>query len=1480
MQIRSSDNSIIVVEEASCSWDLKVPVLQTENRLIYGGVVTWVEDYNFHVTAAGYYIGDVFYESPAADITLSPADPSLDRIDVIYVDADGIVKVKEGTPSITPSQPGLDLGLEIGLGVVLVEAGSTEPLELVQECIDDEVLGWTPTATDVAIDPASANTPCNGLVVAEATGASDGDALIFTRNTPFSPTATYNVLKLQIKPKSDWSTDLSDNHSLKIQFRLAGVNVGAEVTVENGVLFDPTDLTCQTIAISMINFGIPVTSQVDNIKITVESSNGTFGWFIDALCLQGGVFAAEEGDFIWNQYFGPQTPGRYWIRGNARADGWFTSPQRIGTTENFYIGTEKFGWGSSADNNSATVVGFLATGGGNNGSVAIGSQAIADNAIAIGWGVVGNTGEVSIGGVSGSFGSTLVGLGSVSTGLSGVSLGANTTIGNNGAIAIGYASTSNGLLSSAIGRDSEATHDYSGVFGAFGKTTTTRQLVFGGDDTFVDYGFTSLYFGTGVTSTFNADRFWTITGSEGADIAGNKWTFAAARATGDAVGGTFEWQTSDAGSSGSTLQSLTTKMALDSNTKGLYLTDVRFQQDRGTDTAAANNLVLPYDGTGFVITGNTQITAIDTTDWQPGSIIYLVFTGSPTLKHDTAGAAGTLRLKLSGSIDFVAAANDLIAFWNSGSNWHEIGRKLAATGSVGILSGDNALSLSTATNLQWGGLLLHDTVVYGDNLYSTAFVDLVNFDAFGSGYLNLYSDGGANYSSLMMDNTAPQNKMMLDTQSANQYSYLLHAELGASSYLELLTNKKLSLVSSLGTIVSNRLSLDEAASVAAANNLTIGYGGNAVTITGNTQINAITTTDWEDGAVIYLHLTGTPTLKHNTAGGANTAPLRLAGAVDFTVTGYTVLELQLKDNFWNEIGRTQASGGGLLGITADSGVTASSPSNVQLGQTVGAGGDPGALLHHTEIPSANFTLSFNATALQTNNILQSKNAAAAIRARITKDASFSNTGGQTGSEIFGDLATVTGQNAVVIGNSATAVEQCVVIGRGASSASAGSDVVIGQSASRGAGNPGSVIIGSGNTSTGTGGNNVIIGTGSSSTGSGGVVVGYASLLNGINGIAIGNQASTGHTYSQVYGALASSTANNQVIFGGNLVGGYAGVKDFYFGSGVQNIVGGIIDDVTFNVTASLGTNIAGKNFYINASKATGDAVGGSTIFQTSDPGASGTTLQTLSPKITLNANGETELNKYGVGNFTSGTGAYLIAVKADGSLMEYPTGGLVGGSLITADNGLNSNSANNVRLGGTLVQNTTIDTTASYRLNIQSGNLSNPALYVLNASGSALGDAIWAISSDGIGIYAQSNSKYPIYGLITSTDQSAVLEILKLDRQSSGSPGLAGIGQSIGMYNNTSTTAGVLSNQIVSKFAVPTHGSQTSELQINGVTGGATETWLTLGKSGYLQLRSMTATEASAITPAAGMMVFVNNTNGTFTSVGFWGYDGSAWAKF
>lgn len=145
---------------------------------------------------------------------------------------------------------------------------------------------------------------------------------------------------------------------------------------------------------------------------------------------------------------------------------------------------------------------------------------------------------------------------------------------------------------------------------------------------------------------------------------------------------------------GNTDLTLAANRTITGNNKTLALTGGRWEESKGANIAAANDLTLGDDGNTFAITGNTQINAITNTNWQAGSKVILLFTGTPTIKHNTAGGAGTSKIILSGSADYTAAADDVLVLFYDGTNWHETTRKIAATGGG---KGVNALANIGAT---------------------------------------------------------------------------------------------------------------------------------------------------------------------------------------------------------------------------------------------------------------------------------------------------------------------------------------------------------------------------------------------------------------------------------------------------------------------------------------------------------------------------------------------------------------------------------------------------------------------------------------------------------------------------------------------------------------------------------------------------------------------------------------------------------------
>lgn len=97
------------------------------NRIISGNASYSGTGFIYDVTALTYIIQGTLYASAATSVTLAAADPTLDRIDVIYADDTGSVGVITGTPAATPAKPSVDNLTQVEVTFVTVSAGATAP---------------------------------------------------------------------------------------------------------------------------------------------------------------------------------------------------------------------------------------------------------------------------------------------------------------------------------------------------------------------------------------------------------------------------------------------------------------------------------------------------------------------------------------------------------------------------------------------------------------------------------------------------------------------------------------------------------------------------------------------------------------------------------------------------------------------------------------------------------------------------------------------------------------------------------------------------------------------------------------------------------------------------------------------------------------------------------------------------------------------------------------------------------------------------------------------------------------------------------------------------------------------------------------------------------------------------------------------------------------------------------------------------------
>ena len=247
----------------------------------------------------------------------------------------------------------------------------------------------------------------------------------------------------------------------------------------------------------------------------------------------------------------------------------------------------------------------------------------------------------------------------------------------------------------------------------------------------------------------------------------------------------------------------------------------------------------------------------------------------------------------------------------------------------------------------------------------------------------------------------------------------------------------------------------------------------------------------------------------------------------------------------------------------------------------------------------------------------------------------------TTSERFGNGATASGLRAMALGALAIASNtNSLALGYQANSTSVNS-IAFGFQAQ--ATNSNAFAIGSASQATGSGGlaigvsanaahdQTTVVGGGSASTGVNSVMIGFQctagvvalaigpqSSAAGEGSAVFGYQANAAHQGSMCFGRAATSTATGQLLFGGPIYS----VTNAFFGKGVTHATPAAF---TIQATGGSGTNIAGATLALAGGKGTGNAAGGSVTLQTSEVGASGTTLQTLRDRLVLDASGVYQL---------------------------------------------------------------------------------------------------------------------------------------------------------------------------------------------------------------------------------------------------------------
>lgn len=308
------------------------------------------------------------------------------------------------------------------------------------------------------------------------------------------------------------------------------------------------------------------------------------------------------------------------------------------------------------------------------------------------------------------------------------------------AVAVGQGATASNFVDTAIGAATSATFGYGIALGYGATTTTTNQFVAGSNTA----GISNVYIGNGVTNAAPGGFVLQGSGGSGADVAGASVTIAGGKGTGNAVGGDILFQTSDAGASGATLQSLTTKMTLtELGNLGIGTTAPAGKLNvSAAPTATANYGLVslgagPWDGSTsgyFTGSGSGTVLAINTPSFD-GTNLRIQEAGVDILlvQGTTAGAATMfLGSGFAGPVIHAMSSDAWgMAYKQTGIGTFSVGQTGASNSSVLYYDGAN----------QWTFLAPTDNASYTKVLTINAKTTLTTA---GAKLLSLQNNGSEN----------------------------------------------------------------------------------------------------------------------------------------------------------------------------------------------------------------------------------------------------------------------------------------------------------------------------------------------------------------------------------------------------------------------------------------------------------------------------------------------------------------------------------------------------------------------------------------------------------------------------------------------------------------------------------------------------------------------------------------------------------------
>lgn len=243
------------------------------------GDVTWLSGLVFRVSDLVYYIGNQLYTANGQDVTLSAADSTDPRIDVIYCDTNGNIGALEGIAATPPIKPTVDDNTQLELTFATIDATEIVPTGITNELVYNENLGnpteWAASynsGVGHTVDFNYATAPYNGTKCIHCSGTIPNTMIAFAKGSGFDMAGS--KITFPMKTNKTWTV----SSAVLVWLFNSGGQICSPLVMHDGNFSFSSALhdTWQLVSIDIALFGLSAFT-VDTIKISYAGTftNGT-----------------------------------------------------------------------------------------------------------------------------------------------------------------------------------------------------------------------------------------------------------------------------------------------------------------------------------------------------------------------------------------------------------------------------------------------------------------------------------------------------------------------------------------------------------------------------------------------------------------------------------------------------------------------------------------------------------------------------------------------------------------------------------------------------------------------------------------------------------------------------------------------------------------------------------------------------------------------------------------------------------------------------------------------------------------------------------------------------------------------------------------------------------------------------------------------------------------------------------------------------